>query len=111
MIPVDLDGRDGERGSITAVWARAKMRELGEQVIAYPGSESYPRQIKETALSYGLMSAYTSFVAVDSLTRTAGRLGTTVEQPVPVPQGVKYETTVPERSARPASWPPGRDGP
>ena len=42
------------------------------------------------------MSAYTAFVAVDSTTRTAGEYGTTVVTPVPVPEGVRYETTVPE---------------
>jgi len=43
------------------------------------------------------MSNYTAFVAVDSLTKTAGETGTTVAVPVPVPDGVKYETTVQER--------------
>ncbi len=42
------------------------------------------------------MSAFTSFVAVDSLTRTAGVFGTTVPVPVPVADGVLYRTTVPE---------------
>jgi Ca-activated chloride channel family protein len=40
------------------------------------------------------MSAYTAFVAVDSKTRTTGDHGTTVPVAVPVPEGVKYETTV-----------------
>jgi Ca-activated chloride channel family protein len=42
------------------------------------------------------MSAYTAFVAVDSMTRTAGGHGTTVVVPVPVPEGVRYDTTVEE---------------
>ena len=45
--------------------------------------------IRTTALEYGLMSAYTSFVAVDSTQRTAGNHGTTVNQAVPVPEGVR----------------------
>jgi hypothetical protein len=40
------------------------------------------------------MSAYTSFVAVDATERTAGERGTTVNQAVPVPAGVRYDTTV-----------------
>ena len=43
---------------------------------------------------YSLMSAYTSFVAVDASERTAGERGTTVNQAVPVPNGVRYDTTV-----------------
>lgn len=45
-------------------------------------------------------SAYTSFVAVDSKTRTQGVYGTTVHVAVPVPQGVRYETTVQESVPR-----------
>ena len=53
--------------------------------------------IRTTALEYGLMSAYTSFVAVDASERTAGDRGTTVNQSVPVPNGVRYDTSVAER--------------
>lgn len=41
-------------------------------------------------LKYGVISAYTSFVAGDCATRTGGSYGTTVN----VPQGTRYETTV-----------------
>jgi hypothetical protein len=40
------------------------------------------------------MSEYTAFVAVDASERTAGQHGTTVYQAVPVPSGVRYDTTV-----------------
>ena len=42
------------------------------------------------------MSDYTAFVAVDASRRTAGSHGTTVHQAVPVPEGVRYQTTVRE---------------
>jgi len=54
-------------------------------------------QVKSLALEYGLTSAHTAFVAVDSLTRTRGNHGTTVAVPVPVPEGVRYETTADAR--------------
>ena len=63
------------------------------------GSPRIDSQIRDVALNYGLMSAYTAFVAVDSSTRTAGSHGTTVAVPVPVPKGVPYDTTVPEDEA------------
>ena len=53
-----------------------------------------PTQIKQVALDFSLMSAYTAFVAVDSLNRTGTDSVTTVRQPVPVPEGVKPENTV-----------------
>ena len=55
-----------------------------------------PEQITQVALEYGLMSAYTAFVAVDSLSHTSGDHGTTVDVAVPVPDGVRYDTTVQE---------------
>ena len=45
------------------------------------------------------MSDYTAFVAVDASRRTAGGHGTTVHQAVPVPEGVRYETTVGEQGS------------
>jgi Ca-activated chloride channel family protein len=45
-------------------------------------------------MGHGLVSAFTAFIAVDSLTRTEGDHGTTVPVAVPVPEGTRYETTV-----------------
>ena len=60
-----------------------------------PGAlEELPRQIKQVALDYGLMSAFTAFVAVDSTRRTKGTGAATVPVAVTVPEGVNYETTV-----------------
>ena len=43
------------------------------------------------------MSAYTAFIAVDSSRVTEGDHGVSVPVAVPVPDGVRYETTVQER--------------
>ncbi len=80
---------------IAPVWARMKIADLSDRGTYEPASDT-PVKIRQVALDYGLMSAYTAFVAVDSLTRTAGNHGTTVAVPVPVPDGVRYETTVTE---------------
>ena len=39
-------------------------------------------------LTYNLLTAYTSFVAVDHVVRNAGGNGAAVKQPVPLPKGV-----------------------
>ena len=96
-VPVDLtDGRAQCKG-ISSVWARAKIADLSNQLthVNDPHGE-LAGTIRQVALDHGLMSAYTAFVAVDSRTRTAGGHGTTVSVPVPVPEGVRYETTVQE---------------
>jgi Ca-activated chloride channel family protein len=80
---------------VAPVWARMKIAELSDRSI-YSEMGDLPEQIRTVALNYNLVSAFTAFVAVDSSTRTAGDHGTTVSVPVPVPEGVRYDTTVPQ---------------
>jgi len=95
-VPVDLADASSTHAGLPAVWARTKIADLADRSLYTDGTE-LPGAIKQVALEYGLMSAYTAFVAVDSLTRTVGDHGTTVNVAVPVPEGVRYETTVQER--------------
>ncbi|HVT83268.1 MAG TPA: VIT domain-containing protein [Phycisphaerae bacterium] len=81
-----------ENPAIATVWARAKVADLHDEAI-YEGRD-VTADVKATALSYGIMSEFTSFVAVDSTRKTESDHGTTVGVPVPVPEGVRYETTV-----------------
>jgi Ca-activated chloride channel family protein len=90
---VNLDDAAMTHAGIAAVWARMKIADLLDQALVEGGAD-LPPQIKAVALEYGLMSSFTSFVAVDATAKTAGDHGTTVAVPVPVPEGVKYETTV-----------------
>ena len=100
-VPVDAEAGDAVRPALASVWARMKIADLEDRA-TYETAEGLDAQIKDVALAYGLMSAYTAFVAVDSSARTGGTHGTTVNVPVPVPAGVPYETTVPraESAAR-----------
>jgi len=81
--------------ALSRVWARRKIEDLMEQMTAEGNNDLQPR-VLETALEYSLVSPYTSFIAVDASHITDGASGTTVLQALPVPQGVKYETTVSE---------------
>jgi Ca-activated chloride channel family protein len=92
---IDAAGTEAGNAYIPKIWARLRIAELSDR----QAWESDPygeleNAIKSTALEYQLMSAYTSFVAVDTSQRTEGTHGTTVHQAVPVPDGVRYETTV-----------------
>jgi len=95
-IPARITDSSATHKGLPSVWARMKIADLAEQSIYQPDNE-LPHQIKQVALDYGLMSAYTAFIAVDSTRRTEGTEGTTVPVAVPVPEGVKYGTTVQER--------------
>ncbi len=80
---------------IASVWARLKIMDLMAQFSRTPDQAAELRQtVTQTALDYSLMSTFTSFVAVDSMSKTDGEFGTTVAVPVNVPEGVKYETAV-----------------
>jgi len=91
-IPVNLSDSATHPG-IACVWARKRIEDLANQA-TYDKNNDLPGEIKQTALEYSLMSAYTAFVAVDSSRKTIGDHGVTVAVPVPVPDGVRYDTTV-----------------
>jgi Ca-activated chloride channel family protein len=94
-LAVNVSDAANAHAGIAPVWARMKIADLGDRA-TYENNPELAGMIKQTALHYGLMSAFTAFVAVDSSQRTAGEHGTTVMTPVPVPDGVRYDTTVPQ---------------
>ena len=81
--------------SIPKVWARANIADLSDrQATTGDLNGELSDTIRRIALRHQLVSNYTSFVAVDSSELTEGEYGVTVRQAVPVPEGVRYETTV-----------------
>jgi Ca-activated chloride channel homolog len=96
-IPVPADTSISAGAAIPAIWARTRIADMVDRT-AWEANDALPEQVRALALQYGLMSPYTAFVAVDSSHQTAGTHGVTVRVPVPVPDGVEYETTVMERT-------------
>ena len=94
-VAVDAADATKEHKGIASVWARLKIMDLMTQLSRTPDQAAELQQtVTQTALEYSLMSTFTAFVAVDSMSKTEGEFGTTVAVPVNVPEGVKYETTV-----------------
>lgn len=91
-VPAMSDNPVSHKG-LPSVWARMKIADLSDESTHSPHPGIFD-EIKRVALDYGLMSPFTAFVAVDSTRRTEGSEGTTVPVSVPVPEGVRYETTV-----------------
>ena len=81
--------------ALPSVWARNKIEELLERSHHEPATR-WATQIRQTALDDQLLSPDTAFLALDASRRTAGETATTVPVAVPVPEGVRYETTVTE---------------
>jgi len=92
-LPVSLPERDDTRPEIGSVWARARIAELSRALLRAGGDQAEGDRLRELittiALHHKLMSAYTSFVAVDTTRVTAGGPAKSVAVPVEVPQGVR----------------------
>ena len=102
-VPVNMDDASAAHKAVPVVWARGKIAELADRAAWDPSVEAAP-QIKSLALEHGLVSPFTSFIAVDGSQRTAGTFGVSVDNAVPVPEGVRYDNTVGEagKTPRPA---------
>ncbi len=73
--------------AIRSLWARERIKLLDD----YNGVDSDPETTKEITnlgLKYNLMTAYTSFVAIDHEVVGDGQSVEKVKQPLPLPQGV-----------------------
>ncbi len=88
------DAGNERHAFLPKIWARLRIAEFADQQTQGDTYGDLTRAIRSTALKYGLMSDYTAFVAVDATQPTAGNFGVTVVQPVPMPPGVRYDTTV-----------------
>jgi len=69
------------------LWARHRVSLLSD----YNVIRNDPDRVKEVThlgLTYNLLTAYTSFVAIDTEIRVKGGEAVTVKQPLPLPQGV-----------------------
>jgi len=95
-----------DNSALRLLWARQKIAELSDQE-ALEGNGSYKQQITDLALEYGLLSRYTSFVAVDEVVRNANPQDSdTVTQPLPLPEGVSnlaVGSTIPS-TPEPNTW-------
>ena len=76
-----------ENAALRYLWARHRITLLSD----YNKLRTNDKRVKEVTqlgLTYNLLTAYTSFVAVDSQVRNTGEKPTTVNQPLPLPEGV-----------------------
>jgi len=90
---VYLPDRHPEGDAVAALWARASIDDLSKRLIA--GSDPLVAEmITTTALTYHLVSAYTSLVAVDERIRNAGAPPDRVDVPVSIPAGVDRDMAV-----------------
>ncbi len=77
----------GENAALKYLWARHRITILSDYN-KLRNDDKRVKEVTELGLTYNLLTAYTSFVAVDNEVRNVGGKLTTVKQPLPLPQGV-----------------------
>jgi Ca-activated chloride channel family protein len=78
-----------ENAALKYLWAREQIRLIDDFAGDNRGiPQDIKKQVTKLGLKYNLLTAYTSFVAIDSEIRNAGGQQTSVNQPLPLPQGV-----------------------
>lgn len=78
---------DKDQQALQYLWARHRIMLLSDYNMLRQSDERI-KEVTNLGLAYNLLTAYTSFVAVDSEVRNADGKQTTVNQPLPLPEGV-----------------------
>jgi Ca-activated chloride channel family protein len=88
QLSLDTSTASAANRPLRSLWARSWVEELTDQHAALGGDKSTEFAITHLGLTYGLLTQFTSFVAIDSqVVNTTGNAAT-VRQPLPMPQGV-----------------------
>lgn len=94
-----------ENAALRYLWARHRIRLLSD----YTMLRADDRRIEEVTglgLRYNLLTAYTSFIAVDSMVRNEGGSMASVKQPLPLAEGVSDYAVGGVAAQSPAPWSP-----
>jgi Ca-activated chloride channel family protein len=75
-----------DNAALRLLWARKRIQRLADTG-RLTKDDARVKEVTALGLKYSLMTAYTSFVAVDKIKRADGQV-VTVKQPLPLPQGV-----------------------
>ena len=78
---------DPRHGVLRHLWARTRIASLSDFGPRVPGDERIA-EITSLGLTYGLLTPYTSFVAVQEIVRRTTEGADDVDQPLPLPAGV-----------------------
>jgi Ca-activated chloride channel family protein len=86
-IAVVPESSDARHAALRQLWARtriANLSDFGPQV----ADEERVAEITSLGLTYGLLTRYTSFIAVHEIVRRTAEGAEDVDQPLPLPKGV-----------------------
>jgi Ca-activated chloride channel family protein len=86
-IPVSASSGDRSHAALRHLWARSRIAELSDFGPGNP-NEARVAEITSLGLTYGLLTRFTSFVAVQEIVRRTTDDAADVDQPLPLPAGV-----------------------
>ncbi|MFO0744617.1 MAG: VIT domain-containing protein [Myxococcota bacterium] len=86
-LPFQVFKPDARNEALRYLWARHRIATLADYQQIDPSDDNV-KTITQLGLDYNLMTAYTSFVAIDQRVRNSGGKLETVNQPLPLPDGV-----------------------
>ncbi|MDR3371082.1 VIT and VWA domain-containing protein [Rhodoferax sp.] len=104
-VPISANNAS-DTAALRHLWARHRIAALSDQE-TLEGGDAAKEAITELGLKYSLLTQYTSFLAVDQVVRnTAPADSTSVNQPLPLPQGVENSALGAEvpSTPEPATW-------
>ncbi|MBN1597821.1 MAG: VWA domain-containing protein [Bacteroidales bacterium] len=91
---LDIGSYQAKEGNkaLMYLWARKRIQLLSDYTQLYNGADDESiNEIIELGIKYNLLTQYTSFIVVDSVIRCDTCTAETVNQPLPLPEGVGDE--------------------
>lgn len=85
-IPVSNAVSDPRNAALKYIWARERIKMLSDYN-SFGTDEKRDKAVTQLGLQYNLLTAFTSFIAIDEVIANDGKL-VIVKQPLPLPQGV-----------------------
>jgi Ca-activated chloride channel homolog len=87
LFNVDNTPVSADNSALKYLWARGRISALADYNKLSP-DDAAVGEVTRLGLAYSLLTDYTSFVAIDQVVRNVGGKQATVQQPLPMPDGV-----------------------
>lgn len=105
-LPIRPEMASASNQALGYLWARHKVASLTDQE-TLEGDYAHSQAILDLGLKYNLLTAYTSFIAVDEQVRNPDpAAAASVKQPLPLPQGVSNQAigALVSSTPEPSAW-------
>ncbi|MDP2748100.1 VIT and VWA domain-containing protein [Pseudomonas sp.] len=105
-VPIRPEIASASNQALGYLWARHKVASLTDQE-TLEGDYAHSQAILDLGLKYNLLTAYTSFIAVDEQVRNPDpAAAASVKQPLPLPQGVSNQAigALVSSTPEPSAW-------